>query len=111
MHSGTSVLANRENKIGIVSECTFSATNQQRWLGKSQELTHNEDFAHVVASQEELERSVVVKEIFDVPIVEHTLQPELRTALKTQVIKPIDVIAVVRSVRTCVLGVEEGKEI
>jgi len=74
-------------------------------------LTNYEDLAHVVASQEELERSVVVKEVLDVPVVEDALKPKLRTTLKAQVVEAVDVIAVIRSVGSGVLGVEKGEQI
>jgi len=44
-------------------------------------LTNDEDLTHVVASQEELERRIVVEEIFDVSIVKDALKPELGTTL------------------------------
>ena len=44
-------------------------------------LTNDQNFADVIAGEEELERTVVVKQVLDMAVIEHTLQPELRPML------------------------------
>src|SRR5690349_6679464 len=74
-------------------------------------LSDNQHFPDVVAGEEELQRSVVMEKIFDVAIIEDALQPELRTMLKSQGIGSMDVVAIVRSIRTSIFRVKEGQEI
>jgi hypothetical protein len=73
-------------------------------------LADDEDFPDVVAPEEELDGSVVAEESFDVAIVEHALQLELRPALKFQGFWIADVVAIVGSVRSRIASVEERQE-
>lgn len=76
-----------------------------------QELTNYENFTDIIASQEELERSVVVKQIFYVPVVKHALKPELGAPLQSEIVESIDVVAVIRGIRTSVFRMEKGQQV
>src|SRR6185312_14113456 len=52
-----------------------------------------------------------MEEILDVAIIEDALQPKLRAVLKTQRISALNVVAIIRSVRTGVLGVKKGEQV
>src|SRR5579862_2190271 len=84
-------------------------------------LADDQDFADVVAGQEELDGSKIAEEIFDVSVIEDTLQAELAggtslfsvTAgdmLHFQSVAAEDVIAVARRIRAGFLGVKESQQ-
>src|SRR4051812_47904112 len=77
-----------------------------RCLKKVTELPDHQHFPHVVAGKEELDRGKLLEQVLNMPIVEHALQLELRTALQLQLVCSCNVIAVIGRVRTGVLGME-----
>src|SRR6476620_7196750 len=96
---------------------------------RANELPHSENFPNIIPAQKELDGCKVAKQIFDMPVVEHTLQAEARTdramnrprgpspnfflrndRLHVQHIGPHDVIPVAGSVWPRVSRVEKRQE-
>jgi|SRR6185312_7406073 len=74
-------------------------------------LSHHEHFPDIVAGKEELQRSVVMKQILDVAIIEDALQAELRSMLQAQGVGALDVIAIIRRIGSGVFRMKEGEQI
>ncbi len=74
-------------------------------------LSDNQYFPNVVASEEELQGRIVMKEVFDVAVIEDALQPKLRTMLKAERVEALNVVAIVRRIWSGVLRMEEGQKI
>src|SRR6478609_11191627 len=84
-------------------------------------LADDQDFANVVAGEEEFYGSEIAEKIFYVAIVEHPLQPELAgratfssvaasNVLHIQNVAAHDVVTVTRRVGACLLGVKKCQQ-
>src|SRR5262249_1261859 len=92
-------------------------------------LSHHEDFADIVAAEEEFDRGEITEEVLDVPVVEDALQAEPPTDravdgagrpaaklplrndwLHVENIRTHDVVAVARRVGTRVARVEKRQQ-
>src|SRR5215472_11160896 len=89
-------------------------------MGHSQSqnrLAEDDDFTHVIAGEEELQRAVIAKQVLDVAILKDALQSKQGHAslgrslfphgLQAERFWPTNVIAIVRSVRPGVLGMKK----
>ena len=80
-----SLTVTKEHKQLGASSWKFERSISKLKPGSSRfcHLANDQYFPHVIPSQEELERSIVTKQVLDVAIVEDTLQTKLWTALQT----------------------------
>src|SRR5258707_11409925 len=72
-------------------------------------LANYKDFAKLVATQEKLEGSKALKQVFNVPVVEYALQTEIWTLGQFQRVVLRNVVTEIRSVWTGVFGMEKSQ--
>ena len=73
-------------------------------------LSDDQNFAHVVAGQEELQRRKSLKEIFDVAVIEDPLKPKVRGGFQIEHFAGRNVIPAIGRIRTGIFGMKEGQE-
>ena len=74
-------------------------------------LADDQHFPHVIASEKELQRGVIMEEIFNMAIIEDALQPELRAMLEAKRVGAMNVVAIIRRVWPSIFCVEESEQV
>src|SRR5215831_13675594 len=77
---------------------------------KTGDLANDEDFADVVAAEEEFPGTKVEKQILDVTVVEDSLETRSRLRLQLKCIRLNDMVAAVRGVQTGILGMKKCQQ-
>lgn len=74
-------------------------------------LADDQHFPHVIASEKELQRGVIMEEIFNMAIIEDALQPELRAMLEAKRVGAMNVVAIIRRIWSGVFRMKESEQV
>ena len=72
---------------------------------------NHQDFADVIPAEKELAGSKVLKQIFDVAVIEDPLQLKSLNGLQFERIFLDDMVARIERFHPCILGMKEGQQV
>src|SRR3954470_2407689 len=81
-----------------------------RGCWSSEELTNHQHFANIIATEEELAGGKVLKQIFDVPVIENPLQLKARDRLQFERVFLNNMVAGIQRFRSSILCMKKGQQ-